>query len=124
MVSPTLDVDAFRDVAAGFVDADWANYRHLLARLGDHDAGDVLPRIDIPTLIVTGDRDIITPPFTADKVHRAVAGSRLVIIEGGTHYTPVEFPDVIQEEVLDFLGRIAGYEPDGRKGLAAGASRG
>ncbi len=109
MVSRTLDVDAFRDVAEGFKTIDWKNYSDLIERLGDHDAEDVLPTIDIPTLIITGDRDILTPPFTAEKMHRAVTGSRLVVIAGGTHYTPVEFPAIIREEIRGFLDRVPGY---------------
>lgn len=111
MVSKTLDIQAFRDVAEGFKDIDWTTYTTLLERLGEHSARDVLARIDIPTLIVTGDRDVMTPPFTAEKIHREIAGSRLVIIEGGTHYTPVEYPQVVQEELLEFLTRVPGFEP-------------
>jgi pimeloyl-ACP methyl ester carboxylesterase len=111
MVSPTLDVDAFRDVAAGFKDIDWKIYTTLMENLGDHDAEDVLRDIRLPTLVISGDKDILTPPSTAEKIHRTIPGSRLVIIEGGTHYTPVEFPAVIQEQVLDWLGTIDGYEP-------------
>lgn len=111
MVSRTLDVEAFRDVAAGFKDMDWTTYSTLLERLGEHDATDVLPRVQVPTLIVTGDRDVMTPAFTAERMHRAIAGSRLVVIQGGTHYTPVEYPRVIQEELLDFLDRVPGYQP-------------
>jgi pimeloyl-ACP methyl ester carboxylesterase len=109
MVSKTLDVEAFRDVAEGFKTMDWKNYTDLIEQLGAHDAEDVLPTVDVPTLIITGDRDIITPPFTAERMHRAIGGSRLVVIAGGTHYTPVEFPAVIREELRDFLDRVPGY---------------
>lgn len=111
LVSETLDVDAFRDVAEGFKDLDWKNYTDLMQRLGEHDAEDVLHEIDIPVLVITGDRDIMTPAFTAERLHRSIRGSRLVIIRGGTHYTPVEYPRVVQEELLDFLARIPGYAP-------------
>ena len=49
-------------------------------------------RSTVPVTIVTGDRDLMTPPATAEHMHRAIRGSRLVVIEGGTHYTPVEYP--------------------------------
>lgn len=41
---------------------------------------------------------------------------------GGTYYTPVEFPELIEEDVLDFFGGIAGYEPgvSAAAGLGAG----
>lgn len=111
MISDTLDIDAFRDVAAGFKTIDWRIYSDLLARLDEHDAEDVLAAVDVPTTIVTGDRDILTPPATAERMHREIAGSRLVLIRGGTHYTPVEFPAILQDELLRLFGKVRGFEP-------------
>lgn len=121
MVSKTLDVQAFKDVAEGFKDMDWNTYTTLLERLGDHNARDVLDDIAVPTLIITGDRDVMTPPFTAEQIHRAVRGSRMVIIEGGTHYTPVEYPAIVCEELLGFLAAVPGYEPPADVAQRAGA---
>ena len=119
MVSPTLDMEAFRDVAAGFKTIDWRIYSDLLTRLDEHDAGDVLRDVDVPTTIVTGDRDILTPPATAERMHREIAGSRLVLIRGGTHYPPVEFPAILQDELYRLFGKVRGWEP----GRAADAAR-
>ena len=93
-----------------------------MERLGEHDAEAVLREIDIPTLIITGDRDLLTPVYTAEKMHRLIPGSRLVVIEGGTHYTPVEYPAIIQDEALRFLARIDGFAPPqpGTREQAAG----
>jgi len=109
MVSETLDMDAFRDVAAGFKTIDWAIYSDLLARLDDHDAEDMLAEVRVPTSIVTGDKDLLTPPATAERMHRAIAGSRLVVIRGGTHYTPVEYPAILQDELHRLLARVPGW---------------
>ena len=59
--------------------------------------------------IITGDRDIITPAATAEHIHRQVSGSRLVHIKGGSHYTPVEFPVVLQDELRALLARVDGW---------------
>jgi pimeloyl-ACP methyl ester carboxylesterase len=112
MVSSTLDVDAFRDVAVGFKTIDWRIYTDTMARLGEHDASDVLLMVRAPMLVITGDKDVLTPPFTAERMHRSVPGSRLVVIRGGTHYTPVEYPGVIREELTSFLARVPGYAVD------------
>jgi len=104
-------MDAFRDVAAGFKTIDWRIYTALLERLDEHDAEDVLPHVKIPTTIITGDKDIMTPPATAERMHRAIPGSRLVLIRGGIHYTPVEFPAIIQDELHRLLARVPGWEP-------------
>jgi pimeloyl-ACP methyl ester carboxylesterase len=70
----------------------------------------VLRTIDVPVSIVTGDKDLMTPPATAEHMHRAIAGSRMVVIEGGTHYTPVEYPDIIVDELERFLARVPGWQ--------------
>jgi len=113
LVSQTIDVEIFRAVAAGFQTIDWVIYSDLLTRLDEHDAEDVLATIDIPVTIVTGDRDLMTPPSTAEHMHRAIAGSRLVVIHGGTHYTPVEYPAVIIDELGKLLDKVPGWERRG-----------
>jgi pimeloyl-ACP methyl ester carboxylesterase len=110
LVSETVDFEAFREVAAGFAHVDWRIYSDLLTRLDEHDARDVLPLIDTPFAIVTGDRDLLTPPSTAEQMHRAIRGSRLVVIEGGTHYTPMEFQAVLVDELGRLLDRVAGWQ--------------
>lgn len=110
LVSQTIDVAIFREVAAGFQTIDWAIYSDLLTRLDEHDAEDVLDQVAVPTTIVTGDRDLMTPPSTAEKMHRRIRGSRMVVIEGGTHYTPVEYPAVLVDELGRLLDRVPGWE--------------
>jgi pimeloyl-ACP methyl ester carboxylesterase len=110
MVSRTLDEDAFRDVAVGFRTIDWRIYSDLLDRLNQHDAEDVLASITAPTAIITGDKDILTPPATAERIHRAIPGSRLHVIKGGTHYTPVEYPAIVRDEIHRLLARVPGWQ--------------
>ncbi|MBA3397273.1 MAG: alpha/beta hydrolase [Deltaproteobacteria bacterium] len=113
LVSTTIDLEIFRAVAAGFQNIDWVIYSDLLSRLDEHDAEDVLASIGIPVTIVTGDRDLMTPPSTAEHIHRAIPNSRLVVIKGGTHYTPVEYPAVVADEMGRLLERVPGWERAG-----------
>ena len=127
IVSEQLDEDSFRTVLDGFATVDWRVYSQALAQLGLHDARDVLPEIDVPTLIMAGKRDILVPAFVADEIHRAIAGSRLVVVEGGTHYALMEYPAVFRDELLAFLAAVPGYEPEVAGKVAArggGAARG
>lgn len=112
LVSETVDREVFRALVAGFQQLDWVIYSDLLVRLDEHDAEDVLPTITVPLTVVTGDRDLMTPPSTAEHIHRAVPHSRLVVIRGGTHYTPVEYPGVIVDELGRLLDRVPGWERD------------
>jgi len=109
LVSETIDMDVFRAVAGSFVDVDWRIYSDLLTRLDEHDAEEVLATIDVPVTIATGDRDLMTPASTAEHMHRAIRGSRLVVIEGGTHYTPVEYPAILVDELGRWLDRVPGW---------------
>jgi pimeloyl-ACP methyl ester carboxylesterase len=111
LVSTSIDEDAMREVAEGFKGMDFAIYSDTMRALGEHDARDILPRLAVPMLIITGDRDLMTPTFTAHKMNRWIRGSRLVVIPGGSHYTPLEFPEMIETEIRAFFGGIAGWEP-------------
>jgi pimeloyl-ACP methyl ester carboxylesterase len=109
LVSATADVALMRDLVGQFGTIDWRIYSDLLRRLDEHDAEDVLARVAVPTVIVTSDRDIITPPSTAEHMHRAIAGSRLVTIRGGTHYTPVEYAPILRDEIAQLRARLPGW---------------
>jgi pimeloyl-ACP methyl ester carboxylesterase len=110
LASENIDRDALRDVAADFRGVDFALYSEQLKALGRHDARDLLPSIDVPVLIMTGDRDLMTPVFTARKMNRLIAGSRLIVLPGGTHYTPLEFGAEVGSELRRFVGSIRGFQ--------------
>lgn len=119
-VGETLDEEVFRDVAEGVAYLDIGLYCETLAQLGEHDARDVLSSLRVPVLIITGEKDRMTPEATARAMHHAIRGARLVVIAGGTHYTPVEYPGLVTEELLAFLERVPGWEPGGAAARSSG----
>jgi pimeloyl-ACP methyl ester carboxylesterase len=80
-------------------------YLSMLAGAGRHSARDVLPRIEVPTLIIAGDRDGFTPPGLSEEMHQRIAGSELVLVEGGSHTAPIERPAEVTRSVSQFLDR-------------------
>lgn len=61
--------------------------------------------IDVPTLIVHGDGDRICPlPVTGERIHEAVKGSKLVVVEGGPHGLNWTHADQLNRALLDFIG--------------------
>jgi pimeloyl-ACP methyl ester carboxylesterase len=110
LVSRDIDEEAMRDVAQDFKTLDFAIYSDTLRLLGQHDARDLLPRLRMPVLIITGDRDLMTPVFTARKMSRLVPGSRLVVLTGASHYAPLEYPHLIQDELERFLDGVPGWD--------------
>lgn len=110
MVSKSVDVDVIRAVMADFADLDFELYSEQMRLLGEHDAKDVLRSIDVPTTIVTGDRDYLTPMFMSEKMHQRIAGSELVVARGASHYAPVEAAATVQKSLVDLLDRVEGWE--------------
>jgi pimeloyl-ACP methyl ester carboxylesterase len=64
-----------------------------------------LKRVDVPTLVVHGDDDRITPlSATGTPTHEAVKGSRLAVIKGGPHGLNWTHAGEVNRELLAFLG--------------------
>ncbi len=57
----------------------------------------------VPTLIVTGDDDVIISPRHSRQLHQKIAGSTLLVVPGGGHYVQVEQPERIAGAISQFL---------------------
>ena len=66
------------------------------------DQTDLLPKISVPTLILVGAEDAITPVADSEKMHRAIAGSRLVVLENAGHVSNLERTEQFNQALLDF----------------------
>ncbi|MEP7381976.1 MAG: alpha/beta fold hydrolase [Gemmatimonadota bacterium] len=67
------------------------------------DASASLGTIDVPTLIVVGEDDVLTPPGEAALLHAAIRGSRLEVIAGAGHVSNVERPAAVNHVVSEYL---------------------
>jgi pimeloyl-ACP methyl ester carboxylesterase len=67
------------------------------------DVQTVLSGIAAPTLLVWGERDLLVPLALGQALHRAIQGSRLVVVPGAGHNVMFECPDQFNQFVLDFL---------------------
>lgn len=66
--------------------------------------GDVAA-VTVPTLVIHGDADAIVPfEVSGRRSHESIAGSRLVLIEGGPHGINATHADQFNKELLEFLG--------------------
>jgi pimeloyl-ACP methyl ester carboxylesterase len=75
----------------------------LLESAAAHDVTPHLPRIDVPTLVVAGERDGFTPMRLSVAMHEAIRGSELLVLPQGTHVGPLEHPELVSERVRSFL---------------------
>jgi pimeloyl-ACP methyl ester carboxylesterase len=75
----------------------------LRAMAARRDQTDLLPSINVPTLIVVGSEDAITPPADAEAMSTKIEGSRLFVVEGAGHLSNVERPDEFNLALVEFL---------------------
>jgi len=62
-------------------------------------------RIECPTLLVTGDEDVVAPPQAVRMMSERIAGSRVEVLRGCGHWTPVEKPEECEGLLKRFLER-------------------
>jgi pimeloyl-ACP methyl ester carboxylesterase len=74
-----------------------------IARASAENVRDVLPHVDVPTLLVYGDRDVRAPLTVAEALQSAISGSRLVVLPDAGHLCNIEAPDEFNFAVRDFL---------------------
>jgi pimeloyl-ACP methyl ester carboxylesterase len=67
------------------------------------DSTPLLSSIHVPTLIVVGDEDALTPPLASEEMQRAIAGSELVRIPQAGHLSNLEQPDLFNAALAAFL---------------------
>lgn len=72
----------------------------VIERSGTYDQ---LDAITLPTLIIVGDEDVATPYAKAERMHFAIAGSKLAVIKGSGHTSTVEEPEQVNKVLSYFL---------------------
>jgi len=80
----------------------------LLALAGRTDTTPSLEMIHVPTLILVGEYDVLTPPACSQSMHKRISGSALHIIPNAGHMSPLENPEIFNEKLLGFLKHVAG----------------
>ena len=70
------------------------------------DQRDRAAAIDVPTLILVGEEDAITPPALSEDLAGRIAGSRLVRIAGAGHLANVEQPEAFNSAIESFVAEL------------------
>lgn len=78
----------------------------LLAMAARTDTTSYLPKISIPTLLICGKEDKLTPPDGMKKMADQIKNSKFVEVEEAAHMTPIEKPEMVTVAIKKFIERI------------------
>ena len=67
-----------------------------------------LPNVRIPTLVIGGTNDVLTPPFEAKQMANLIPGARLELMPGGGHMLMLERTEELDRLIVDFARQVRG----------------
>jgi len=75
----------------------------LFEQMMHYDGKPVLDRITAPTLIVTGEKDFVTPRKHQAEFHKRIKGSEFMSVPFGSHCTQLDMPEMVNMRIEKFL---------------------
>jgi len=100
---PALIDDVHRMLASAPVDGIVGALEAMMNRM---DSTPTLATIDVPTLVVVGAEDVLTPVGESEFLHQAIRGSRLEVIEHAGHVSNLERPAAFNHVLSEFLAAL------------------
>ncbi len=88
-----------------FLKMDPRVFLRAMQAASEHTADDHLIAVDVPTLVIAGDRDRFTPAWLSRRMALEIARAEMMMVQGGSHTTPLEAPARVDQGVADFLRR-------------------
>jgi 3-oxoadipate enol-lactonase len=82
-----------------------AQVRAILA--ADNELAEELHTIDVPTLVIVGNQDILTPRGDSEEIADRIRGAELVVISGAAHGFMVEHASTFNKILKEFLQRAS-----------------
>jgi pimeloyl-ACP methyl ester carboxylesterase len=119
LVGEQIDADAFAQISGGLLQLDIPAYIDALQRLARHDSTPLLHCVDVPTLVIGGDRDPFTTRASLERLAREIRGAEYLMLPGATHYALLDHAERINLRIEKFwnergyLGRARTSMPPG-----------
>ena len=67
------------------------------------DSSPLLASIHVPSLIIVGEQDTITPPALSEQMYKAIKGSEYIVVPDAGHLSNLEQPDAFNAALARFL---------------------
>lgn len=69
----------------------------------DMDFRDELKQIDVPTMVIIGEKDPATIPEYGELIAASIPGARTFVVPDAAHLSNIEQPDIYTKALVDFL---------------------
>jgi pimeloyl-ACP methyl ester carboxylesterase len=104
LLQPNPDSDVVRRVREmiGHTEAAAAAYA-VMAMRDRMDFSSLLHRVNCPTMVLTGENDVIIPATDSRTAAEAIAGARFVTIQNSGHLSNLENPKAFNAALVSFL---------------------
>jgi 3-oxoadipate enol-lactonase len=71
------------------------------------DVREELRGVDVPTFVIVGSQDILTPMADSEELAELIRGAELSVVPGAAHGVMIEAANAFNDRVLDFLDRVS-----------------
>ncbi len=100
LLAPGADDDVRESILRMMLDVPARTFEHGTRAMRDReDQSDLLAELEMPTAVVVGEHDAITPPATARRMVAAIPGAELTVVPDAGHLSPMDNPDAVAEAI-------------------------
>lgn len=92
--------------AQGVANIDVRVFLTLFEELVSHDGMECLTKMDTPTLIIAGEKDSLTPSHVQQQIKNTLPDSELYLLPNGSHCVQLDFPDIVNSKIEQFLKKL------------------
>jgi pimeloyl-ACP methyl ester carboxylesterase len=110
LIGPELDVELFAEVARGLGRLDVPAALQTSKEMMERDLTSVLVSVDIPTLVIGGDRDPFSSRAALEHLVRGIAGAEYLLLPGASHYLLMDHAEHVNLRIDKFFAE-RGFTP-------------
>jgi pimeloyl-ACP methyl ester carboxylesterase len=110
LVGPEVDAELFAEVARSLARLDVQTALHTTREMMQRDLSGVLPGIDVPTLVIGGDRDPFSSRASLERLVRGIAGAEYLLLPGASHYLLMDHAQHVNLRIDKFFAE-RGFTP-------------
>ena len=119
LVGAGVDAELFAEVARNLTRLDIQRALQTLGEMERTDLSSVLGSVDVPTLVIGGDRDTFTSRAALERLVQRIPGAEYLLLPGASHYLLLDHAQLVNLRIDKFLaergfagqGRLASLHP-------------